>query len=96
LKSEYNEEAKDDWRAVSYSGIGIHTGQEVTLTFCPAKPGKGIFFRRSIFQESQSFQPHLSMFSTLQEAPISVSKMPRIYTVEHVLAAVRAYEIDQS
>ena len=33
-------------RAISISGIGLHTGQEVTLTFLPAAPDRGFVFKR--------------------------------------------------
>ena len=33
-------------RPVSYSGIGLHSGNRVVMTFLPAPPNSGIRFRR--------------------------------------------------
>ncbi len=79
---------------VGYSGIGIHTGQEVSLRFCPAQAGKGIFFKR-IDLPGQPIIPATFeyVFDTSRSTNLALQDI-KIYTVEHVLAAVRAYEID--
>ena len=33
---------------VTYSGIGLHSGKDVTMTLQPGKPGTGIVFVRTI------------------------------------------------
>src|SRR4030095_9608714 len=33
-------------QAISYSGVGLHSGNRVTMTFLPATPNSGIRFRR--------------------------------------------------
>jgi len=81
-------------RPVSYSGVGIHTGQEVTLRFMPAKQGEGIFFKR-VDLPGQPIIPATFeyVFDTSRSTNIAVNDV-RVYTIEHVLAALRAFEID--
>lgn len=81
-------------KAVSYSGIGIHTGKIVSICFCPAEPGTGIIFKR-IDLPSQPIIPATLEYvcDTSRSTTIGVADI-RIHTVEHVLAAVRAYNID--
>ncbi|HXF29761.1 MAG TPA: UDP-3-O-acyl-N-acetylglucosamine deacetylase, partial [Chlamydiales bacterium] len=81
-------------RKASYCGIGIHTGKEVSLTFCPAECGEGIFFRRVDLPGKPIIPATFEyVFDTSRSTNIGLKDV-KIYTVEHVLAAVRAYEID--
>lgn len=79
---------------VSFSGIGIHTGREVSLRFCPVKEGSGIYFKR-IDLPGQPIIPATLEYvqDTARSTNIGVKDV-RIHTVEHVLAAVKAYQID--
>lgn len=79
---------------VYFSGIGIHTGKEVGLRFCPAKDGTGIVFKR-IDLPSQPVIPATVEYvqDTARSTTIGVKDV-RIHTVEHVLSAIKAYSID--
>ena len=81
-------------KSVSFSGIGIHTGKIVTLSFCPAKEGTGIVFRR-VDQPGRPIIPATVeyVFDTSRSTNIGIREL-KIYTIEHVLAAVKAYSID--
>lgn len=81
-------------KAVEYSGVGIHTGQEVHLRFVPAEEASGITFKR-IDLPSKPIIPATweYVFDTSRSTNLAKNDA-RIYTVEHVLAALRAYEID--
>lgn len=78
----------------SFSGIGIHTGMEVGLRFCPAKEGSGIFFKR-IDLPGQPIIPATVEYvqDTARSTTIGIKEV-RIHTVEHVLSAIKAYQID--
>lgn len=78
----------------SFSGIGIHTGKEVGLRFCPAKEGTGIVFKR-IDLPSQPIIPATVEYvqDTSRSTTIGINDV-RIHTVEHVLSAIKAYNID--
>lgn len=78
----------------TFSGIGIHTGKEVGLRFCPAKEGTGIVFKR-IDLPGQPIIPATVEYvqDTSRSTTIGIKDV-RIHTVEHVLSAIRAYQID--
>jgi UDP-3-O-[3-hydroxymyristoyl] N-acetylglucosamine deacetylase len=77
-----------------FSGIGIHTGKIVTIKFCPAKPSSGISFKR-VDLPAQPVIPATVEYvvDTSRSTNLGLGSV-RIHTVEHVLAALRAYEID--
>jgi UDP-3-O-[3-hydroxymyristoyl] N-acetylglucosamine deacetylase len=78
----------------NYAGIGIHTGQEVKMRFCPAEAGSGIVFKRVDLPGKPVIPAAFEyVFDTSRSTNIGVNEV-KIYTVEHVLAALRAYEID--
>jgi UDP-3-O-[3-hydroxymyristoyl] N-acetylglucosamine deacetylase len=77
---------------VSFSGIGLHTGSTVTMTFHPFD--KGIVFERVDLPERPRI-PALAQY--VQDTSRSTNlgtENARIHTVEHVLAALYAMEID--
>lgn len=77
-----------------FSGIGIHTGRVVSLRFVPADPGTGIVFKR-VDLPSQPIIPASLEYvrDTSRSTTIGIVDA-RVHTVEHVLAAIRAYQID--
>lgn len=82
-------------QAASFSGIGIHTGNEVTMQFCPAKAGTGIVFKRMDLP-SQPVIPATIEYvrdASRNSTTIGIANVC-VHTVEHVLAAVRAFDID--
>lgn len=76
------------------SGKGLHTGQFVTLNFCPAPEGHGIQFKR-VDLEKQPLIKAVSknVVSTNRSTTIG-SGDATISTVEHVLAAIVGLGID--
>jgi len=81
-------------KEVSFSGIGLHTGEVVTLRFCPAPADSGVVFRRTDLAghpEVPATIQHVQ--DTSRNTTIGIDKVS-IHTVEHVLAAVAAYSID--
>lgn len=77
-----------------YSGIGIHTGSEVQIRFLPAKEGEGIYFKRTDLPSQPIIPATVEyVFDTSRSTNLAINDV-RIYTVEHVMAAVRAFEID--
>lgn len=79
---------------VSFSGTGIHTGQEVSMRFIPQPPGSGITFRRVDLPGRPLIPATVEyVFDTSRSTNLAVGDV-KIYTVEHVLAALKAYQID--
>ena len=80
-------------RSVELAGVGLHLGVSVRLTFEPAPPGSGIRFRRD--DHGRLEIPARVEQAVLAERRTQLGEGPgAIHTVEHVLAAVAALEID--
>ena len=82
-------------REATFSGIGIHTGEVVSMRFCPAKERSGIFFKR-VDLPGQPIIPATVEYvcdTSRNNTTLGVGNV-RIHTVEHVLAALAAYHID--
>jgi UDP-3-O-[3-hydroxymyristoyl] N-acetylglucosamine deacetylase len=78
----------------SFSGIGIHTGKEVGLRFCPAKEGTGIIFKRMDLPSKPVIPATVEYVQDTSRSTTIGIKDVRIHTVEHVLSAIKAYNID--
>ncbi len=81
----------------SFTGIGIHTGQETTVTFKPAPPNSGIVFVRVDLPGSPSLEALICHAVTSDDATrrtMLSSKGVNIMTVEHVLAALTGLGLD--
>jgi UDP-3-O-[3-hydroxymyristoyl] N-acetylglucosamine deacetylase/3-hydroxyacyl-[acyl-carrier-protein] dehydratase len=83
----------------SYKGIGIHTGREATVTFRPAPPDTGVVFVRTDMDGSPTIPASLTHVVRSKDTPrrTTLSKDGvKIYTVEHVLAALAGLGIDNA
>ncbi len=81
-------------RDVSFYGIGIHTGNEVGITFRPAPEGTGIVFRRIDLPGEPVIPATVEYVQDTSRSTTIGIKEVRIHTVEHVLSAIKAYQID--
>lgn len=81
-------------KPIDYSGIGLHTGTQVTMSFIPAKEGSGVSFRRSDLPGQPIIPATIEyVCANTRNTTLGIADV-RIHTVEHVLAAVRAFNID--
>ncbi len=76
------------------AGIGLHLGQPCTLTFLPAKSGAGIYFARSDRPASPPIPARVAEVTASDRRTQIGAGDAAIHTVEHVLAAVGAFSID--
>lgn len=94
MKTQQTRKQRTLKKSISYSGLGVHTGERVTMRFSPAKEGTGIIFKRIDLPNSPEIPATLEyVCDTLRSTTLGIDKV-RIHTVEHVLAAVRAFNID--
>jgi UDP-3-O-[3-hydroxymyristoyl] N-acetylglucosamine deacetylase/3-hydroxyacyl-[acyl-carrier-protein] dehydratase len=78
----------------SVQGVGLHLGVACTLTFRPASSGSGVVFRRTDLPDAPLIPAHVDA-AVLTERRTQLGTDPvSVHTVEHVLAAVGALEID--
>lgn len=81
-------------QSTSFSGIGLHTGEEVSMSFIPAKESTGIVFKRIDLPGTPIIPATVEyVCANARNTTLGIADV-RIHTVEHVLAALRAYEID--
>src|ERR671910_1530035 len=80
-------------RAVSCAGIGLHSGNKVTLSLRPAPPDSGVRFRRSDLGglEVAATVKHVG---GIHYATGLTRDAVRVDTVEHLLAALVSLGID--
>lgn len=77
-----------------HSGIGLHTGEGVSMRFVPAKEGTGIVFKRVDLPGNPIIPATVEyVCANARNTTLGLGDV-RIHTVEHVLAAIRAYDID--
>ncbi len=81
-------------RPVAISGIGLHTGQRISMTLRPADAGVGIVFHRIFGQQSVAIEAKSANVVDTRLATVLGKGDVRISTVEHLLAALSAYGID--
>ncbi len=79
---------------VSFSGIGIHSGVDVSLRFVPQKANTGIFFQRVDLPEKPIIPAHLDYVVDTSRSTTIGKDGVVIHTVEHVLSACKAYQVD--
>lgn len=79
---------------IEFSGIGIHTGRDVTMTFCPAAVNHGIVFKRVDLPGQPLIPANVDYVCELLRSTTIGLGEAKIHTVEHVLAALHAYHID--
>jgi UDP-3-O-[3-hydroxymyristoyl] N-acetylglucosamine deacetylase/3-hydroxyacyl-[acyl-carrier-protein] dehydratase len=83
-------------RPVNFSGIGLHSGNRVNMTFLPADPGAGIRFRRVDLEGKPEVEARVeNVLETNRSTTIGKGNI-KIHTVEHILATFAGYGIDNA
>lgn len=81
-------------KEVKLSGVGLHTGKEVNLTFKPAPENYGYAFTRSDLEGNPIIEAKADyVVNTLRGTNLEKNGV-RIHTCEHVLAAIVGMDID--
>jgi UDP-3-O-[3-hydroxymyristoyl] N-acetylglucosamine deacetylase/3-hydroxyacyl-[acyl-carrier-protein] dehydratase len=81
-------------RNISFSGAGLHTGNQSTLTFKPAPENYGIRFKRVDLGGSPEIPADVDhVIDVSRGTTLGISDI-KVHTVEHVLAAIAGLQID--
>jgi UDP-3-O-[3-hydroxymyristoyl] N-acetylglucosamine deacetylase / 3-hydroxyacyl-[acyl-carrier-protein] dehydratase len=83
-------------RPASYSGVGLHSGNRVTMTFLPAPPNSGIRFRRVDLEGKPEIEARIENVVENNRSTTLAKGNTRVHTVEHVLATFAGYGIDNA
>ena len=81
-------------KSASVSGIGLFTGQKVEMVLRPAKENSGISFQRVDLPGKPILPAKVEFVKGTPRCTILGKGDVFIQTVEHVLAALKAYQID--
>lgn len=82
--------------SISCSGLGLHSGQTVTMVLKPAPADHGIVFKRTDIEDSDNIIP--ARFDAVTEtrlcSTISNEAGASVATIEHVMSALSALGVD--
>jgi UDP-3-O-[3-hydroxymyristoyl] N-acetylglucosamine deacetylase/3-hydroxyacyl-[acyl-carrier-protein] dehydratase len=79
---------------VTLHGVGLHTGEKVTMTLKPATPGYGIRFQRIDMQDQPIIKADVDYVVDTSRGTTLEHNGVRISTVEHTLAGLVGMGID--
>jgi len=83
-------------KIVSCSGVGLHSGDEITLSIKPAPENSGIRFFRTDLNDTNGIPAHMDkvvdtrLATTIADAKVMVS------TTEHLMAALQGFGVDNA
>lgn len=83
-------------KAVSVSGVGLHTGVQATMTFLPAPSNHGYKFQRIDLPGQPIVDADVDNVVDLSRGTTIEQHGARIHTVEHTLAALVGLQIDNA
>lgn len=81
-------------KQVSLSGVGLHTGEPVTLTFYPAPENHGFVFMREDLPGKPQIRADVDNVVDVNRGTTLQENGARVTTVEHTLAALVGLQID--
>ena len=84
-------------KKISFQGIGIHTGEKVSLNIIPASPNSGIIFKRVDLPKNNIIYPNYNnVTNTTLCTTISNNQGTKVSTIEHLLGALYGLGIDNA
>ena len=83
-------------RPASFSGIGLHSGNPVNMTFLPAPANSGVRFRRVDLEGKPEIEARVENVVVTDRSTTLGKGNIKIHTVEHVLAALAGGGIDNA
>jgi UDP-3-O-[3-hydroxymyristoyl] N-acetylglucosamine deacetylase / 3-hydroxyacyl-[acyl-carrier-protein] dehydratase len=81
-------------RTVELSGTGLHTGAFTTVRLGPGEPGAGIVFRRTDLPDRPLVPARIGQVESTERRTALASGPATVQTVEHLLAAAHALQLD--
>ncbi|MCF7763361.1 MAG: bifunctional UDP-3-O-[3-hydroxymyristoyl] N-acetylglucosamine deacetylase/3-hydroxyacyl-ACP dehydratase [Verrucomicrobia bacterium] len=81
---------------VSFSGVGLHSGNRVNMTFLPAPPNSGIRFRRVDLDGKPEIDALVENVVDTERSTTLGRGNVKVHTVEHVLATFAGFGIDNA
>lgn len=82
--------------SVSCYGVGLHSGDPVTLTIRPASENHGIRFFRTDLDDKHGIPAHMDKVVDTRLATTIADKEMYVSTTEHIMAALQGYGVDNA
>ena len=80
-------------KPASFSGIGLHSGNKVSMTLLPAPPNSGIIFRRVDLESRVEIPAQVGNVAETDRSTTLSRGNAKVQTVEHVLAALYGFGV---
>jgi UDP-3-O-[3-hydroxymyristoyl] N-acetylglucosamine deacetylase / 3-hydroxyacyl-[acyl-carrier-protein] dehydratase len=81
---------------VELSGIGLHTGEKVNITILPASENHGYKFQRIDLDGQPIIKADADKVISTQRGTTLEDNGARVYTTEHILAALYGLQVDNA
>ena len=82
--------------SIKATGVGLHTGDKVLLTLCPAPVDTGIVFRRTDLNPVAEIPARADLVGETTLSTCLIHGDARVSTVEHLLSAIAGLGVDNA
>jgi UDP-3-O-[3-hydroxymyristoyl] N-acetylglucosamine deacetylase/3-hydroxyacyl-[acyl-carrier-protein] dehydratase len=82
--------------SIKLQGVGLHTGEKVNLEICPAPDNHGYKFQRIDLEGEPVIKADADLVVATDRGTTLEFKGARVYTTEHVLAALYGCQVDNA
>ncbi|RFC53823.1 bifunctional UDP-3-O-[3-hydroxymyristoyl] N-acetylglucosamine deacetylase/3-hydroxyacyl-ACP dehydratase [Brumimicrobium aurantiacum] len=82
--------------SVKLVGIGLHTGEKVTIELCPAPDNHGYKFQRTDLDGEPIIEADADLVVSTERGTTLEKNGAKVYTTEHVLAALYGMQVDNA
>jgi UDP-3-O-[3-hydroxymyristoyl] N-acetylglucosamine deacetylase/3-hydroxyacyl-[acyl-carrier-protein] dehydratase len=82
--------------SIVFNGVGLHTGEAVTMEICPAADNHGYKFQRVDLENQPVIKADVDFVVATDRGTTLEQHGARVYTTEHVLAALYACQVDNA
>ena len=82
--------------SIEFLGVGLHTGEEVKMTILPAAENHGYKFQRTDLEKQPIIKADVDNVVSTERGTTLEQNGAKVYTTEHVLAALYAMQIDNA
>jgi UDP-3-O-[3-hydroxymyristoyl] N-acetylglucosamine deacetylase len=77
-------------------GVGLHTGEKVTIVLRPAQPDTGIVFRRVDLDPAVDVPARADLVGETRLSSCLVHQGAKVHTVEHLMSALAGLGVDNA
>jgi UDP-3-O-[3-hydroxymyristoyl] N-acetylglucosamine deacetylase/3-hydroxyacyl-[acyl-carrier-protein] dehydratase len=82
--------------SIVFNGVGLHTGEAVTMEICPAEDNHGYKFQRVDLENQPIIKADVDYVVATDRGTTLEQHGARVYTTEHILAALYASQVDNA